>query len=192
MALTFGVGAARRSPAQAEPLTDESLPPFEQLDTLEYYLRWDHERFKSHHAWRLIPPANAELPPQHQKAFSLRLNINHRKQRLVLIYHEQMVTRDATHHTGKLTLSHAAYDELKTMLSEPVICQSQVSGRWVGPAPAYLRFDYGKRALRIFASENPQGPAGPGSEHKDRRFYLCNSVLKTWLEGQVKAILQKL
>ena len=173
---------------------------FEKLTSVEYFLRWDITDFEQRYSWgaRLmaklpelfIPPAHAELPPEYQKAFSLRVIPQHAQQRLKISYHEQMVTRDGTHKTKQFEASAEEYTTLKKLLSKPISCTHTVEPGWVGPAPELLQVNYQKAPKQpehfIFAETRKTGGAGPSEEDYKRntRRYLCNADLKRWLQKQ--------
>ena len=163
---------------------------FKSLNSLEYHLRWDNERFKSHYAWHFIPSAKAELPPQYQNAFSLKITPNHKKKTLHLEYHKQMVADDKTYRYGSLTSSTENYNQLANYLSQPIECTNSVERGMVGPSPEYLALNYKKSTVWLFASTSERGYAGPGKENREKakRAYLCNTDFSEWLNQQIKSI----
>lgn len=189
--LIVGIKAHQKT-AYAEMSPKSDTTSFSQVKSIEYYLRWDHDKFKSHYAWRLIPPANAELPPQYQKAFALKVWPNHRKKSLVIHYNEQMVTDDKSHRSGKLNLTSSDYEVLSKILAQPITCSNKTERGWVGPSPEYLNVQYTASELLIFASSNPNGPTGPTAaiSEQGKRMYLCNTQLQDWLKAQRKAALK--
>ncbi len=190
--LILGLGAQTRSPVRAGAFKSDNPGAFSELKSLEYHLRWDHDEFSAHYAWHLIPPAKAELPPQYQKAFSLKVWPNHRLKTLKVEYHEQMVTDDSTHRSGKATLKTDSYETLAKLLSEPIACKNTVDPGWVGPSPEYLHLDYKSSRLSLFASLRSEGPAGPGRELSGnaQRRYLCNKDLMQWLQARRRDVLK--
>lgn len=189
---TLFIGLRNHQRAHAEPWETEKAPDFSRIKSLEYYLRWDHDKFKRHYAWRLIPPANAELPPRHQKAFALKIGLNHRKKTLTIHYDTQMVTDDTTHRSAKHKGDTTDYDALAKIMAEPVVCTSKIEQGWVGASPEYLKIQSSTSELLIFASNNPKGPAGPtrAVSEKGERRYLCNAALQDWLKEQLQAALK--
>lgn len=179
---------------------------FEKLVSLEYFLRWDYTDFDQRYSWRsrlmaklpeiLMPAAHAELPPEYQKAFSLRVLPQHAQQRLQISYHEQMVTQDSTHQGQRFESRTEDYAQLKSLLEKPMACTQTVEPGWVGPAPELLRVSYQKAKDKpeylLFAEMSKSGAAGPSEEdykaHKRR--YLCNPALKQWLQKQRKIALK--
>lgn len=179
---------------------------FHRLESLEYFLRWDYTDFAQRYAWHsrlfrqlphlLLPAAHAELPPQYQKAFSLRIIPQHTTQQLSIHYHEQMVTDDSTHRSQHFESGTEAYNQLQTLLAKPLSCTQRVAPGWVGPAPELLRIHYQQTASRpedlMFAHTQNKGLAGPSEEEyrAHKRRYLCNESLKQWLQQQIKIALK--
>jgi hypothetical protein len=179
---------------------------FSRLESLEYFLRWDYTDFDQRYSWRarllskipdlLLPAAHAELPPQYQKAFSLRIIPQHKLQRLRIEYHEQMVTNDRTHKAQRFESNTQAYARLESLLSKPLSCTQGAEPGWVGPAPELLRVSYKQKASRpedlIFADPTGKGSAGPSEEEYKRntRRYLCNEALRQWLRQQIQTALK--
>lgn len=152
--------------------------------TLEYYQRWRHSEFEARHAWfnQLLPAAWAELPPEHQRAFALRLQKDPASGAVSASYHFQKVLYPESHqhHSYPLTASEQA--TLNQLLSKPVSCLSTVEPGWVGPAPKQLLIDFGAYEEWLFVG-GPEGPAGPGSSlyQQNQRRYLCQPGLLSLL-----------
>ena len=188
-----------------------STPPesFNDLQTLEYFLRWDATDFTQRYShvptpwkltlwhWLVGAPARAELPPEYQKAFSLRVQLAHSHHTLHLSYHYQRVIDDQSHHHAERILEKVAYDEFKALWSEPVSCTRPAPGDWVGPSPELIQLRYAHTPTRphhlIFASTKATGPSGPSEEEykAGQRRYLCTPRLKQWLLKQRQALEKK-
>lgn len=188
--------------AQASSWWQTPPESFENLEAVEYFLRWDHTDFAQRYSWQAQAlawwwgaPARAELPPKYQQAFSLRILPNHRQQQLHVRYHEQMVMDDSSHKTGHFTADRQAYQELKAHLNN-VSCTHRAEPGWVGPAPQMLSLSYrngSKPQHLIYASTSTRGPAGPSEEEYKAavRRYLCKDALKSWLQAQILKSQQK-
>jgi len=189
-ALLLGLNAGARTPVKAGAWKDGDPGHFAELKSMEYYLRWDHDGFRDHYAWHLIPPAKAELPPKYQEAFSFKVWPNHKKQTLQVEYHAQMVMDDSTYRSGKRQLDAEQYQALSKIMAQPLSCIHQVGQGWVGPSPEYLHLEYAKSAVSMYASQNKNGPEGPGAELREasKRRYLCNKALMDWLKVQIQHI----
>lgn len=151
---------------------------------LEYYQRWKHSEFEARHAWfnRLLPAAQAELPPEHQRAFALRLNKDPASGSVYASYHAQKVLYPDSHQHHSYALTAAEAAALNQQLQNPVSCLSSAEPGWVGPAPKQLLIRFSQRKEWLFAG-GPEGPAGPDSslyQQKQRR-YLCQPGLLSLL-----------
>ncbi len=164
-------------------------PDADQLESLDYFLRWQHTDFEARYAWLnlLLPAAQAELPPEYQDAFSLHVNLQHSSQQLELDYHAQRVIDDKSHLHAHQQLGPADYQLLMQALKQPIACENQVEPGWVGPASVYLSLQYPEREDWLYATgaEGPDGPAKILSEKSTRR-YLCNPVLADLLNRWVQ------
>ena len=184
-------------PTQASSWWQPPPESFENLQALEYFLRWDYTDFNQRYSWQQHAlqwfwgaPAHAELPPEYQKAFSLRVLPDHRQQQLQVNYHEQMVIDDKSHRWGSFTADKQSYQELKSLLTQQISCTQGAEQGWAGPAPQMLRLSYrnGSQPQHLmYADTSPRGPAGPSEEEykKSVRRYLCQETLKKWLQQQI-------
>lgn len=200
----LGLLLTLQTPAFAMGWFQPAPEAFNRLESLEYFLRWDYTDFDQRYSWHsrllsklpdlLLPPAYAELPPAYQKAFSLRIIPQHKKKRLSIEYHEQMVTNDSTHKVRRFESTTEDYAQLQRLFEKPLSCLQRAEPGWVGPAPELLRVSYQQAASRpedlIFASTQKQGSAGPSEEEykAHQRRYLCNGELSQWLRQQTKGL----
>ena len=165
-----------------------------QIESIDYFLRWQHSDFEAHYAWLnlLMPAAHAELPPQYQKAFSLHVEVQHSSQQIKLDYHSQQVIDDSTHQHIQQQLGAADYLLLMLALKQGVACENKVEPGWVGPAPALLRLQYPDYEDWLYAngSEGADGPGEKLSAQNTRR-YLCNTdfsaLLSRWIQDLKKS-----
>lgn len=170
----------------------EPVPqPSNQVVSIDYFLRWQHADFAARYAFlnRLLPAAQAELPPEYQKAFSLQIQLQHASQQLELDYHAQQVIDDSSHQHAHQQLGAQDYQALMLALAQPIGCETQVEPGWAGPAPILLRLQYPEREDWLYASGN-NGSDGPGEalSARNTRRYLCNSGLSDLLNRWVESI----
>ena len=159
----------------------------QDIQSLDYHLRWDHAEFSAQYAWinLLMPPAHAELPPQYQEAFSLYIVWDHSKQELALEYHKQMVMDPETHVHFKQKLGAQAYAELTKLLSrDPLICKYKVEPGMAGPAPRILNLKYTDKVRYVYPSGS-SGYDGPGN-NDGIRYALCQNDLETYLQKLIR------
>ena len=166
-------------------------PPGERLKTLEYYHRWGHNTFKTRYSWlnRILPAANAELPPEYQEAFSLLIQVNHQAQSLNISWHEQMVMDDTSHHHKQTQTGQAEYQTLMALLNQPIACETKVEMGWAGPAPKYINLEYREHRDSFYVG-GAKGPEGPGIDltEKEVRRYLCQDELLEFLQKQIRSL----
>lgn len=87
----------------------------------------------------LIPPAMAEVPPEHQKLFSLHLSFDHQAQTMVAQWRYQLRTQPESAEYAQKSYDAAAYAQLIQDLSaKPLTCASKLEQMMVGPAPIKL------------------------------------------------------
>lgn len=189
--------------AQASGWWQSPPESFENLESIEYFLRWDHTDFAQRYSWQVQAfawfwgaPARAELPPKYQKAFSLHILPDHRQHTLQIRYHEQIVMDDNSHKTGDFTAGKPDYQALQALLSQKISCTHSAEPGWAGPAPHMLSLSYRNGSLPqhlIYANTSSRGPAGPSEEEYKAsvRRYLCNEKLKIWLQAQILKTQQK-
>lgn len=181
--LLLQVACASREPASQEVAN--------QVQSIDYFLRWRHSDFEARYAWLnlLLPAAQAELPPEYQKAFSLQIQLQHSRQQLELDYHAQQVIDDSSHQYAHQQLGAQDYQALMQALAQPIGCETQVEPGWAGPAASFVRLKYPEREDWLYASDS-DGSDGPGESLslKGTRRYLCNSALSDLLTGWVQAL----
>jgi hypothetical protein len=161
--------------------------PTSDLQRLEYYLRWSASRFEQEHPQRqswLMPPAHAELPPEHQRAFSLRLTFDHGKKQVVALWQSRMVTDAETFQRQERTYGDKTYDGMMAALNaNPLTCEQRVEPGWAGPSPEMLRLTT-PQGETVFYAGGPNGPDGPDEALSKRglRRYLCGRNLMGEIE----------
>ncbi len=90
----------------------------------------------------IIPPALAEVPPEHQKLFSLHLNFDHQARTMFAQWRYQLRNQPDSAEYLQKNYDAAAYTQLIQDLSvKPLICASQLNQMMVGPAPVKISFN---------------------------------------------------
>lgn len=168
-------------------------PGAENLISIEYFQRMDRQDFLAKFGFlpplmdHLMPPALAELPPQYQTAFSLYLQFDHDKRQLLAEYHYQKLIDPQSHVSARKTLSESDYTHwLKRIEKQNLICQTQVSPGWSGPAPEYLLLRH-KDSSRLIYAGGKNGPDGPDRSLSEQglRAHLCQDELQAELDALI-------
>jgi hypothetical protein len=157
------------------------------VQSFEYYLRWSAARFEQAHPQRQswwMPPAQAELPPEYQRAFSLRLTFEHDKKQVTALWQSRMVADAETFQRQQRSYGEKTYGRImQALAARPLTCEQRVGPGWAGPAPEMMRLT-SAQGDTLFYAGGPNGPDGPGETLRKRglRLYLCGRGLMTEIE----------